>query len=72
MPEHTAPWRPSEIENYEALRDEVRHFIAESLTALRKGTATEADTEHVIRQVRDELFDQGWSTSRDAGRRIGS
>jgi len=72
MPEHTASWRPSDTESYEALRDEARHFIAESLAASRKGTATESDTEQVIRQIRDGLFDQGWSTSRDAGVGSGS
>lgn len=72
MPEHISPWRPSDTECYEDLRDEGRQLIAVSLAASRKGTATGSDTEHAIRQIRDGLFDQGWSTSRDAAMGIGS
>ncbi|WP_341940359.1 hypothetical protein [Microbacterium sp. LWH10-1.2] len=72
MPEHTSPWLVSGTENYEALRDEARRLIAESLAEFRAGTARESDTGRVIQQTRDRLFDRGWSASRDAGMGIRS
>lgn len=63
MAEHTSPWRVSEIQHYEALRDEARRAVAESLVALRSGALTESESEKSIRRTRDELFDRCWLSS---------
>lgn len=66
MPEHISPWRVSDAQSYEALRNEARRRIAESLAALRAGVATESSTELTIRRTRNEIFELGWSSWRDA------
>ena len=63
MPEHTSPWRVSDAQSYEALRDKARRFIAEALAASRSGASTDRDTEQAILRTRNALFDQGWSSS---------
>lgn len=72
MSEHTSPWRVSDIQVYEAMRDEDRRFVAESLAASRGGAAGEGDTADVIHRSRNALFDLGWSTSQHAIFGVGS